>query len=76
MTLGAVLLEHLQKYSDPTAVDLSQKLYLDNLLSDVQCDVTAITYFEKSARSNSGRSFCFTSMVHELSLITRVYTLA
>ena len=28
MSLGAVLLEHLQKYSRPTAVDISQKLYV------------------------------------------------
>ena len=48
MTLGAVLIEHLQKYSDPTAVDLSQKLYVDNLLSGVQSEVAAITYFEKA----------------------------
>ena len=48
MTLGAVLIKHLQKYSDPTAVDLSQKLYVDNLLSGVQSEVAAITYFEKA----------------------------
>ena len=50
MTLGAVLVKHLQKYSDPTAVDLSQKLYVDNLLSGVQSEVAAITYFEKARK--------------------------
>ena len=48
MTLGAVLLEHLQKYSHPTAVDLSNKLYVDNLLSGVENEADAITYFEKA----------------------------
>ena len=48
MTLGAVLLEHLQNYSHPTAVDLSNKLYVDNLLSGVHNEAEAITYFEKA----------------------------
>ncbi len=33
MSLGAVLQEHLQKYDSPVAVDLAQKLYVDNLWS-------------------------------------------
>ena len=48
MSLGAVLLEHLQKYSHPTAVDLSNKLYVDNLLSGVDNEADAISYFEKA----------------------------
>ena len=50
MTLGAVLLEHLQTYSDPTAVDLSQKLYVGNLLFGVQSEVAAIAYFEETRK--------------------------
>ena len=36
MTLRAILLEHFQQYNDPIAVELSHKLYVDNLLSNVQ----------------------------------------
>ena len=43
MSLGAVLLEHLQKYSHPTAVDLSNKLYVVNLLSGVDNEADAIS---------------------------------
>ena len=47
MTLGAVLLENFQQYNDPVAVDLSQKLYADNLLSGAQTEVEAIAYFKE-----------------------------
>ena len=48
MTLGAVLLEHLQKYSHHTAVDLSHKLFVDNHLSGVDNEAEALAYFEKA----------------------------
>ena len=48
MTLAAVLLEHFQQYNDPVAVDLSHKLYVDNLLSGVQTEAEAIAYFKKA----------------------------
>ncbi|XP_065058547.1 uncharacterized protein LOC135686274 [Rhopilema esculentum] len=48
MSLGAVLLEHLQKYSHPVAVDISQKLYVDNLLSGAPTEAEAIAYFHKA----------------------------
>ena len=38
----------LQKYSHPTAVDLSHKLYVDNLLSGVDNEAEAVAYFEKA----------------------------
>ena len=46
MALGAVLLKHLQRYNHPVAVDLSQKLYVDNLLSGIQSEAEALVYFE------------------------------
>ena len=48
MTLAAVLLEHFQQYNDPVAVDLSHKLYVDNLLSGVQTEAEATAYFKKA----------------------------
>ena len=48
ISLGAVLLEHLQKYSHPVAVDISQKLYVDNLLSGAQTEAEAIAYFHNA----------------------------
>ena len=48
MSLGAVLLEHLQKYSHPVADDISQKLFVDNLLSGAQTEAEAIAYFHKA----------------------------
>ena len=48
MTLGAVLLEHFQHYNDPVAVDLSHKLYVDNLLSGVQTEAEATAYYHKA----------------------------
>ena len=48
MTLGAVLLKHLQRYNHPIAVDLSQKLYIENLLSGVQSKAEALAYVEKA----------------------------
>ena len=48
MTLGAVLLEHFQHYNDPVAVDLSHKLYMDNLLSGVHTEAEATTYYHKA----------------------------
>ena len=50
MTLGAVLLKHLQRYNHPVAVDLSQKLYVDNLLSGIQREAEALLYFEKACK--------------------------
>ena len=43
-----MLLEHLQKYSHPVAVDISRKLYVDNLLSGAQTKAEAIAYFNKA----------------------------
>ena len=51
MTLAAVLLEHFQQYNDPVAVDLSHKLYVNNLLSGVQAEAEATAYFKKRAKS-------------------------
>ena len=48
MTLGAVLLEHLQKYNDSVVVDLPLKLYVHNLLSGVQTEAEATAYFHKA----------------------------
>ena len=48
MSLGAALLEHVQKVSHPTAVDLSNKVYVDNLLSGVDNEADAIAYFQKA----------------------------
>ena len=48
MSLGAVLLHHLEKYSSPVAVDISQKLYVDNLHSGVENESEAISYFHEA----------------------------
>ncbi len=45
-----MLLDHLQKYSHPTAVDISQKLYVNNILSGTETEAEAIPYY-KQARS-------------------------
>ena len=45
MSLGAVLLHHLEKFCSPVAVDISEKLYVDNLLSGVQNEVDTVSYF-------------------------------
>ena len=50
MTLGAVLLEHFQQYNDPIAVDLTHKLYVDNLLSGVQTEAEATAYYHKACK--------------------------
>ena len=48
MSLGAVLLKHLQQFSSPVAVDISEKLYVDNLLSGVENEADAISYFHEA----------------------------
>ena len=48
MTLGAILFQHLQKNNHATAVGLSNKLYVNNLLSRVDNEADAITCFEKA----------------------------
>ena len=40
--LGSVLLENFQQCNDPVTVDLSHKLYIDNLLSGAQTEAEAI----------------------------------
>ena len=46
--LGAVLLHHLEKFSSPVAVDISQKIFVDNLLSGVENESEAISYFHEA----------------------------
>ena len=48
LSLGAVLLHHLEKFSSPVAVDISQKLYVDNLLSGAENESEAISYFHEA----------------------------
>ena len=48
MSLGAVLLHHLEKFSSPVAVDTSQKPYVDNLLSGVENESEAISHFHEA----------------------------
>ena len=50
MTLGAVLLEHFQQYDDPIAIDLTHKLYVDNLLSGVQTEAEVTAYYQKACK--------------------------
>ena len=45
MSLGAVLLHHLEKFRTPVAIDLSQKIYVYNLLSCVENESEAVSYF-------------------------------
>ena len=48
MSLGAVLSHHLEKFSSPVAVDISDKLYVDNLLSGVENESEAVSYFHEA----------------------------
>ena len=50
MTLGAVLLEQFQQYDDPIAIDVTHKLYVDNLLSGVQTEAEATAYYQKACK--------------------------
>ena len=50
MSLGAVLQHHLDKFASSVAVDISEKLYVDNLLSGVDNEAAAITYFHEAPR--------------------------
>ena len=48
MSLGAVLQHHLGQFASPVAVDISKKLYVDNLLSGVDNEADTITYFHEA----------------------------
>ena len=48
MSLGAVLQHHLGQFASPVAVDISEKLYVDNLLSGVDNEADTITYFHEA----------------------------
>eukprot|EP00794_Sanderia_malayensis_P001767 gene1767-biopygen1613 len=48
MSLGAVLLHHLEQFRTPVAVDISEKLYVDNLLSGVDNEADTISYFHEA----------------------------
>jgi len=48
MSLGAVLQHHLDKFPLSVAVDISEKLYVDNLLSGVENEADAISYFHEA----------------------------
>ena len=48
MSLGAVLQHHLDQFDSPVAVDISEKLYVDNLLSGVENEASAISYFHEA----------------------------
>ena len=47
MSLGAVLQHHLGKFPSSVAVDIFEKLYIDNLLSGVENEADTISYFTK-----------------------------
>ena len=48
MSLGAVLQHHLDKFPSSVAFDISEKLYVDNLLSGVENEADAISYFHEA----------------------------
>ena len=48
MSLGAVLQHHLDQFDSPVAADISEKLYVDNLLSGVENEASAISYFHEA----------------------------
>ena len=48
MSLGAVLQHHLDQFDSLVAVDISEKLYVDNLLSGVENEASALSYFHEA----------------------------
>ena len=48
MSLGAVLQHHVDHFASPMAVDISEKLYVDNLLSGVENKADAVSYFHEA----------------------------
>ena len=66
MSLGAVLQHHLDQFVSPVAVDISEKLYVDNLLSGVENEADAVSYFHEACdlmqKGNFGlRQWCTNS---------------
>ena len=48
MSLGAVLSHHLKQFRSPVAVDISEKLYVDNLYSGVDNEADTLSYFHEA----------------------------
>ena len=57
MSLGAVLQHHLDKFPSSVAFDISEKLHVDNLLSGVENEAHAISYFHEARDLMQKRNF-------------------